>query len=98
MAQALTAETAEIAYSLLWGCDTGGGSLLTNWQRAHSSRLRAPEVGGSRHLPAGEEILNEGKTYTRQTHTHSQAYQMQARALHEGGRNAFAAFHYNPKA
>lgn len=27
----------------------------------------------SRHLPAGEEILNEGKTYTCQTHTHSQA-------------------------
>lgn len=79
---------------------------LWHWRREPADKLTArspltaqlPEVGGSRHLPAGEEILNEGKAYTRQTHTHSQAYQMQARALHEGGRNAFAAFHYNPKA
>lgn len=35
---------------------------------ARSSQLAAHR---SRRLPAGEEILNEGKTYTRQTHTHT---------------------------
>lgn len=43
------------------------------WQTDSALAARSSQLAAhrSRRLPAGEEILNEGKTYTRQTHTHT---------------------------
>lgn len=60
-------------------------SPLTLW-------LAAPDI--SRRRGGNSKIRQTG---THQTHTHSQPYQVQATALHEGDGEMFAAFHYNRK-
>lgn len=76
---------------------------LWHW-REPADKLTARSQPAARSAPLqtsprwGGNSKRRQNLHTPNPHTHSQAYQVQARALREGGRNAFAAFHYNPQA